>query len=282
MKYSTSLPEVMLLSSDGDPGTQDWTQLEQEHITSAPMSFRIVRNVTQPTLNIFLLFPAVATHGAVIMCPRGFHSLVIDHEGIEVAHWLNARGVAAFALKYRLLPAEARDEDFQRQFQEFVSDRNKMRELMTQIGPLAIADAQQAMKVVRKHASQWDITPDQIGIMGFSAVGRVATGVALEHDIDSRPNFIAPMYNALREDITVPADAAPLFIALANDDELAVDPSVAMYRAWRAAHHPVELHIYAQGGQGFGMRKQGPPVDHWIDQFGEWLRFKASYVTCNH
>ena len=276
MKKSSSLPEVILLWPDGAPGTEEWVQQEQEYITPAPMSFRTVRNVTQPTLTAFLPHTAVATHSAVIICPGGgFHSLAIDHEGIEVAHWLNARGVAAFVLKYRLLPTKARDEDFERQFQEFLSDRNKMMEVTRQIGPLAIADGQQAMKVVRKHASQWGIAPDRIGIMGFSAGGRVATGVALEHDADSRPNFAAPIYGALWEAITVPADAAPLFIALANDDELAVDPGIALFHAWRVADHPVELHIYAQGGHGFGMRKQGLPVDHWIDRFGEWLQVQG-------
>ena len=91
----------------------------------------------------------------------------------------------------------------------------------------------------------------------------------------SLPNFVAPIYGALWEDITVPADAAPLFIALANDDELAVDPGIALFHAWRVANHPVELHIYAQGGHGFGMRKRGLPVDHWIDRFGEWLQMQG-------
>ena len=111
--------------------------------------------------------------------------------------------------------------------------------------------------------------------MGFSAGGRVTAGVALEHDAQSRPDFAAPIYGALWEDITVPADAPPLFMALANDDELAVEPGLALYSAWRAAGHPVELHIYAQGGHGFGMRKQGLPADHWIDRFGEWLQVQG-------
>jgi acetyl esterase/lipase len=96
--------------------------------------------------------------------------------------------------------------------------------------------------------------------------------VALEYDGESRPNFAAPIYGALWEEITIPADVPPLFLTLASDDELVgVDSSVALYSAWRAAGHSVELHIYAQGGHGFGMKKQGLPVDRWIDQFGEWL-----------
>jgi acetyl esterase/lipase len=273
---SAALPEIITLWPNGAPGSEDWNQREQEQITPPPISFRTVRNVTQPTLTAFLPNPAVATDTAVIICPGGgFLSLAIDHEGMDVARWLSARGVAAFVLKYRLFRTEVHDEDFQRLAEVYFSDRSKMREVTKQIGPLAIADGQQAVKVVRQRASEWGIAPDRIGIMGFSAGGRVTTGVTLEHDADSHPNFAAPIYGALWEDISVPDDAPPLFIALANDDELAVDPGVALYCAWRAAGHPVELHIYAQGGHGFGMREQGLPIDHWIDRFGEWLQVQG-------
>ncbi len=265
-------PEVIPLWPGDPPGSEDWNQQEQEIFAPPPISFRSVRNVMQPTLTAFLPHPSKASGTAAIICPGGgFHALAIDHEGIDVARWLNARGVAAFVLKYRLLATEVRDEDFERQFQENLSDRNKIREVTKQIGPLAIADGQQAVKIVRQRASEWSLGPNRIGIMGFSAGGRVSAGVALEYDAQSRPNFAAPIYGALWEDITVPADAPPLFMALANDDELAVEPGLALYSAWRAAGHPVELHIYAQGGHGFGMRKQGLPADHWIDRFGEWL-----------
>ena len=273
---SASLPEIISLWPEGTPGSEDWNQREQEQITPPPLSFRTVRNVTKPTLTVFLPHPSVATGTAVVICPGGaFHSLAIDHEGIEVARWLNMRGVAAFVLKYRLLPTLVRDEDFEKQMQATLSDVNKMREVTSLVGPLAIADGQQAMKVVRQHASEWGVAPDRIGIMGFSAGGRVTTGVALEHDAESRPNFAAPIYGALWEDLVVPADAPPLFIALANDDELAVEPGVALYSAWRSAGYLVELHIYSQGGHGFGMRKQGLPADHWIDRFGEWLQVQG-------
>jgi acetyl esterase/lipase len=269
-------PEIITLWPQGVPGSVDLIQQEQETFAPPPISFRTVRNVTQPTLTVFLPHPSEASGTAVVICPGGgFHSLAIDHEGIDVARWLTARGVVAFVLKYRLLPTEVRDEDFERQFQANLADRNKIREVTRRIGPLAIADGQQAMKVVREHASEWGVASNRIGIMGFSAGGRVTTGVALEHDADSRPNFAAPIYGALWEDLTVPADAPPLFIALANDDELAVEPCLALYRAWRTASHPVELHIYAQGGHGFGMRKQGFPADHWIESFGEWLRIQG-------
>lgn len=274
--YSADQPEIIPLWPAGAPGSENWNQREQETLAPPPISFRSVRNVTQPTLTAFPPHPSKATGTAVIICPGGgFHALAIDHEGRDVALWLSERGVAAFVLKYRLLATEVRDEDFERQFQELLADRNKIREMTKQIGPLAIADGQQAVKVVRQHALEWGLLPQRIGMMGFSAGGRVTIGVALEHEADSRPNFAAAIYGALWGDITVPDDAPPLFISLASDDELARDPGIALYRAWKAADHPVELHIYARGGHGFGMRKQGLPADHWIDRFGEWLQVQG-------
>src|SRR5947209_9272258 len=249
-------PEVIPLWPHGVPGSEDWTQQEKESFSPPPISFRNLRNVTQPTLTAFLPHPSRATGTAVVVCPGGaFHALAIDHEGLDVARWLSSRGVAAFVLKYRLLATEVDDEDFERQIQANMSDRNKMMEVTKQIAPLAVADGQQAIKVVWQRASQWGIAPERIGMMGFSAGGRVTAGVALEHDTDSRPNFAAAIYGALWEDLAVPAGAPPLFIALANDDELAVDPGLVLYRAWRAAGKSVELHIYARGGHGFGMRE---------------------------
>jgi acetyl esterase/lipase len=267
-------PEVIALWPNGTPGSKDWRRQEQE-IVLAPDNFRAIRNITEPTLAVFLPDPDVATETAVIVCPGGaFHMLAFDHEGMDVARWLNSRGVVAFVLKYRLVQTAMRDDDFVKQIQS-LSEPNKLKDLTRQIEPLAIADGPQAMKVVRGRAAEWGINPNRIGMMGFSAGGRVTVGVALEHDAESCPNFAAPIYGVLWEELTVPADAPPLFIALASDDELAVDPSLALYHAWRAAGHSFELHIYAYGGHGFGMRKQGLPADNWIDRFGEWLQVQG-------
>src|SRR2546430_16937648 len=104
---------------DGAPGSEDWTQQEQESVLPPPDSFKVVHNVTEPTLTAFLPNPSVASGTAIIVCPGGaFHMLAIDHEGLDVAHWLSARGVAAFVLKYRLVPTAMRDEDFLEQIQK--------------------------------------------------------------------------------------------------------------------------------------------------------------------
>ena len=156
---SADQPKAIPLWPDGAPGSEDWTQQEQESVLPPPDSFKVVHNVTEPTLTAFLPNPSVASGTAIIVCPGGaFHMLAIDHEGLDVAHWLSARGVAAFVLKYRPVPTAMRDEDFVKQIQS-LPDPNKLKELTRQIEPLAIADGQQAMKVVRQHASQWGIAP---------------------------------------------------------------------------------------------------------------------------
>ena len=96
-------------------------------------------------------------------------------------------------------------------------------------------------------------------------------GVALAQDVGSRPDFVAPIYGALWGDVVVPGDAPPLFTAFASNDPIAVKPCLALYSAWHAAGRSAEMHIYAQGGHGFGMFKQGLPSDGWIERFSEWL-----------
>ncbi len=276
------MPEVIALWPTGTEGLGDESRQEQEFFFSEPRRHRVIRNVTQPTLMTFLPDPAVATGTAVIICPGGGHRfLAIDHEGIDVAKWLSARGVAAFVLKYRVMPTPERDDDF-RQMQEASRGSDKTMVAMRQQGCVAIVDGQQAVKVVRQRAAEWNLAPDRIGIMGFSAGGHVAGGVAIDHDVASRPSFVAPIYGALWEEITVPADAPPLFSALASNDQIAVEPCLRLYTAWHAAGRSAELHIYAQGGHGFGMWQQGLPVDSWIERFSDWLRAQGLLEATAH
>jgi acetyl esterase/lipase len=230
---------------------------------------RLVRNVSQPTLEVFLPERSVSTGTGVVVCPGGgFHFLMVDKEGTEVARWLNARGVAAFVLKYRVYPTPDDDDVFTEQ----VSDLRARRAQMMQVSPMAVADGLQALRVVRQQAETYGIAPDRLGILGFSAGAYVAAGAATEYDPQSRPSFVAPVYG-LWEPRPLPADAPPLFLAAATDDAtVEVDHSLALYSAWRAAGIPVELHLYARGGHGFGMNRQNLPSDTWIDRFWEWLQ----------
>jgi acetyl esterase/lipase len=254
---------------DGVPGP-DTSSVGPELERPRWESSRLVRNVTEPTLTVFLPEASVAIGTGVVVCPGGaWHFLMLDKEGTEVARWLIARGVAAFVLKYRLVPTPDDDEAFTRE----VSNLGERREQMAQVRPLAAADGLQAVRVVRQRADEWGLRADRIGILGFSAGGAVAAGAATRYDAESRPSFAAPIYAPWWDPEPVPADVPPLFLAAADDDDV-VDPdsSLKLYSAWRGVGRPAELHMYSKGGHGFGMNQQGLPSDHWIDQFWAWLQ----------
>ena len=259
--------EVIALWPGGAPGSEGWTQVEQEDVI--PPSLKVVRNVTQPTLTAYLPEPARATGTAVVVCPGGgFHFLSIDMEGTDVACWLNARGVAAFVLKYRLIRT---GDDFPAVVWQNLNDRARMDALEKPLVPLVVADGLQAIRLVRRRAAEWAITPDRIGIMGFSAGGMVTVGAMTQYSGDNRPDFAAPIYAAITSDFVVPADAPPAFVLSASDDAMGATNSLRLYNAWRAAGCSAELHLYAQGGHGFGMQTRGLPSDTWIERFGDWL-----------
>ena len=198
-------------------------------------------------------------------------ALSIASEGTDVAKWLAARGVTAFVLKYRIAHT---GEDATQEFQDSFRDPKKFGEIIGKIVPLSIGDGLAAMAYVRKHAADWGLTADRVGIIGFSAGGTVTSGVGFHYTTESRPAFAAPIYAAAAamQGEAVPTDAPPIFLAAASDDQLHLAPdSVQLYNQWTGAHKSAELHMYAKGGHGFGMRKQGSPSDHWIERFGEWL-----------
>lgn len=254
------------------PGSESWTQKEQTFY-SPGFHVSVVRNVVRPTLTVYP--PTSPSNGtAIVVCPGGgFHFLSIDNEGTEVARWLSARGVTAFVLKYRLLRTSGTPADLYRQTFDDINNRPKMAALMKTLSPLVLADGQQAIRIVRQQAAQWKIAPHRVGMIGFSAGGFVTADVVLHHDTSSRPDFAAAIYPAIPDHVAVPADAPPMFVVCASDDPL-VPPlrnGVLLYSLWKLAGVPAELHVYAQGGHGFGMSKRGLPVDHWIDAFGAWL-----------
>jgi acetyl esterase/lipase len=202
-------------------------------------------------------------------------ALSIKSEGTDVAHWLAARGVTAFVLKYRLAHT---GDDATQEFTTAFQDRKKFGEILRTVVPLSIADGLAAVAYVRKHASDWGIDPSRVGIIGFSAGGEVAAAVGFRYTPESRPAFVAPIYPGTfaTRNLPVPEDAPPMFLAAASDDQLGLAPdSVRLYTRWLDAHKSAELHMYSKGGHGFGMRKQGFPSDAWIDRFGDWLQLQG-------
>jgi acetyl esterase/lipase len=261
--------KVVRLYEGPAPGSEQWTQKEKESRTNAWQT-RVVFNVTDPTLTVFQPDPAKAVGTAVVICPGGgFHALSIDSEGFDVARWLAARGVTGFVLKYRLVECKTDDPTT-----EIMTKGANLDQVVAPVIKLAMADGRAAVGYVRKHAKEYAVNPDRIGIIGFSAGGTVVASVAYNYTPETRPNFVAPIYLQYEWAIKdgVPADAPPMFILAATDDPLGLAPhSVALYRDWTAAKKPAELHLFSKGGHGFGMRKQNLPSDRWIERFGDWL-----------
>jgi acetyl esterase/lipase len=268
---SLGAQDVIHLYPGAAPGSEDWNYPEKQYFSQL-WKEEVVSNITQPTLTVYKPDPALANGTSIVVCPGGgFMALSIDSEGNDVAKWLAAKGVTAFVLKYRVMHT---GEDATKEFIESFRDQKKFGELVSKVVPLSIADGLAAMAYVRKHAADWGLAPDRIGIIGFSAGGTVAAAVTLHYTPESRPAFAALIYAAAAamKDMPVPADAPPLFLAAATDDRLGLAPdTIQLYNQWTAAHKSAELHMYDRGGHGFGMSKQGFPSDHWIERFGEWL-----------
>ena len=268
-KLAHTETETIRVWPDQVPNADLWRDIGPELERPRWENSRLVRNVSQPTLTIYRPEPATAIGTGIIVCPGGaFHFLMVDKEGTEVARWLNARGITAFVLKYRVYPTPDDDEALLR----IAANPHAYRHQMDSVRPMVVGDGLQAVRIVRQRAGRWGIDADRLGIMGFSAGGFVAAGAASQYDTESRPNFAAAIYTGWNER-PVQADVPPLFVAAAFDDKL-VDPqvSISLYSAWKSVGRPAELHLYAKGGHGFGLNPQGLPSDGWIDRFWEWLQ----------
>lgn len=269
--------EVIPLYPGIPPGSSPETYPEKQYF-SKTWNTDVVSNVTRPTLTVYKPASGSGNGTAIVICPGGgFMALSINSEGIDVAKYLAAKGLTAFVLKYRLAHT---GEDATQEFVTLYQDREKFKEMRDKVEPLSAADGMAAVAYVKQHASEFGVSPDRVGIIGFSAGGAVTAEVAFHYSPESRPAFVAPIYagTTLKDD-PVPADAPPVFLAAATDDQLGLAPySVKLYMDWTRAHKSAELHLYAKGGHGFGMRKQNLPVDRWIDRFAEWLAFEGFLI----
>lgn len=267
--------QVIPLYAGAAPGSPAANYPEKEYF-SKPWNTEVVTNVTKPSLIVFRPAPELANGTAIVICPGGgFMALSIASEGTEVAKYLVARGLTAFVLKYRLAHT---GQDGTQEFMDTIGNRQKFDQTVDKVIPLSIDDGLAAVKYVRQHAAEFGVSPDRVGVIGFSAGGAVAAGVAFRYTPEGRPAFAAAIYPVISmfKNDAVPADAPPLFIAAATDDNLGLaSDSVALYTRWLEAHKSAELHMYAKGGHGFGMRPLGLPTDHWIDRFAEWMEMEG-------
>jgi acetyl esterase/lipase len=235
---------------------------------------RFARNVTQATLTPFLPDPAKATGAAVVVAPGGgFRTLSMDNEGWDVAKALMAKGVAAFVLKYRLNQTPAGMPGFEKSMAEMFSatarpPRQTPEQQIAGLGP-QIADARAAFALIRNHANEWHVDPAKIGMVGFSAGAMLTMATELAGG-DAKPAFLGDIYGPLAA-VTVPADAPPLFVALASDDPFFGKGGFGLIDSWREAKRPVEFHLFEQGGHGFGMYPKPTTSTGWFDEFARWL-----------
>jgi acetyl esterase/lipase len=253
-----------------------------EIVTLPPESYRVtdkdrptagkpvsrLQNVSVPTLTIYKPDPKIDTGSSVIIAPGGaFGWVVIDKEGTEVADWATSIGMTGIVLKYRV-PGSARNPD-----KPWLA---------------AAQDGQRAMSVVRSRSDELGIDLDRIGIMGFSAGGAPVIYTAFaserlyksvdEHDDHSfRPAFAAPIYSGvwMPEGMDQSEAFPPVFIVITYDDK---DRSIGLAEAYiklKKAKVSAEMHIYSEGGHGYGLRRTDKPVTSWSDRMEDWLRFKG-------
>jgi acetyl esterase/lipase len=235
----------------------------------------LVTNVTRPTLTIYRPEQEKETGTAVLICPGGgYWNLYWQLEGEEVAQWLNSIGVTGIILKYRVprRPDEPRGQPAHRPLQ----------------------DAQRAVSLLRSRAKEWNLDPERIGLVGFSAGGHlaIATATSFEKrtyepldDIDKvscRPNFAIPVYSGylktqdkdeLAAGLSIPKETPPVFLVHGSDDIVSPpEGSVVMYLALKRAGVPAELHLYAGTTHDFGVRKADRPYADWTAACARWLR----------
>jgi acetyl esterase/lipase len=254
------------------PGSENWSWKEEENNRNS-VGVMTVYNVVQPTLTVFSPDPAKANGTAIIVCPGGgFHFLAFDHEGTNIADELVKNGLTVFLLKYRLVHTFG-DNPFDDMIN--AEDKKAWDDESLPVIPLAIADGKHAILHVRRHAREYNVNSDRIGIMGFSAGGMVAASTAFDYNADNRPDFVVPVYADIPESLldVVHPDSPPVYIACAQDDEFGfVSHAIRMYNLWYSAGRPVEMHLFGKGGHGFGI---GNPMDttfNWILQFVLWLK----------
>src|SRR6266550_9625238 len=183
--------DVVPLYPGTPPGSTQENYPEKQYFSKV-WNEDVVANVTRPTLTIFKPSPELKNGTAVVICPGGgLMALSIATEGTNVAKYLAAKGVTAFVLKYRLAHT---GEDATQEFSTLIADRPKFGEFIGKVIPQSNADGLAAVTYVRQHASEWGISPDRVGIIGFSAGGEVAAGAGFQYTPEGRPAFVAPIY----------------------------------------------------------------------------------------
>jgi endo-1,4-beta-xylanase len=261
---SASEPIVVPLWADSAPGSKAY-RAKPERPVPGHEADGWIEEVNDPSLTVYLPSAETATGAAIVVAPGGGHRmLAADHEGHQVGEWLAQHGIVGAVLKYRL-------------YKQVGSPYHR--------GD-AIADGERAVRIVRTRTDEWQVRPDRIGLLGFSAGGDLTMAVGRECDagdaaaddpIDrasSRPDFQVPIYPGGVADATaqVSAETLPTLLICSVDDRDDIAAGLPnLYLALRKAGVPVELHIYSSGGHGFGIRPGKSAVNRWPDRLTEWM-----------
>src|SRR5215472_6436240 len=240
-----------------------------------------VSNVSRPTMTVYSSVGKNAGAAVVVFPGGGYQALAIDFEGTEVCDWLTTKGITCVVLKYRVPNSGMHGDD-----QCHCQVKPK--------APTALEDAQRTLGLLRLHAAEWHIDPHKIGVLGFSAGGHLAADISTHFDrrlypaVDAadkescRPDFAVALYPGhlwidkekfeLNPDIRVTRDTPPTFLVQAEDDNVdSVNHSLVYYVALKKARVPVEMHLYAQGGHAFGLRRTELPITKWPQLVEKWL-----------
>lgn len=233
--------------------------------------------VDTPTLTVYRAPEESANGTAVVVCPGGgYNVLAWQHEGVALAEWFNSIGVSAFVLKYRV-PRRSADNMHWEPMQ----------------------DVQRAVRLVRHDAEKYKIDPDRIGVLGFSAGGHLTIMSAVQYDtkcydpidevdaVSARPSFVCPIYAAYlgegyRDDaaelsalVSVTEKTPPMFMAVTWGDKMRGAQSALLLSRLREHNVPAELHVYQNGGHGYGINKTEYPVSKWHQHLATWLEFNG-------
>ena len=227
-------------------------------------------NISVPEMHLYKAKGDSISDKAMIICPGGALLFsAYEKEGVKLAKKLALNGITALVLKYRTYPRKGSVIEWSRTLKtQTAIDSAKT------ILPYSSKDALNAIELIRNNASKYNINPNKIGLMGFSAGGAVTMEAAYTSISKNQPNFIAPIYPwmLIVDKQKVPLNKPPAFISCANDDPLMLaTPSVQIYQDWISAGAEAELHMFSKGGHGYGMNKINAPVDRWSQLLIDWI-----------
>ena len=261
----------------GDTSAEVWDKIY--------FGFRVVRNVTQPTLTPVLPPLEKRSGAAVIVVPGGGYTLLqMDIEGWTMAHWLADHGIAAFVLKYRLRQTPPDEDEFTAALNQEIAGQNGSTPAPPDLdAPVAIEDTIAAVRSIRGDSAKWGIDPSRVGMIGFSAGAMTVMGAVIKAAPADLPNFFGYIYGPMdarsissqygvEGSFTVPANAPPIFAALAMNDPAFGGKGFALVDSWNKAGRPVELHAYQRGGHAFGVGLPGTTSTMVMPEFLAWMQ----------